>query len=213
MSVIDTPLLAASTFTSRCIVAGIRTFISLSLFAMWDIIPHCVPLARCDRLPSMQTPPPYQVNFSISAGRLSPLPQALWVYFCDKATAMSMLKSCEAIDPHAVLVDVIRDKTLPDGAYRLPFPQIESTDPTSDVSCYQIVGTVALKGGAAALLAEFAGWLADALSGAEVDPLDVQAQNIAHGGKSRLFAYVSPYDPADSDCYWADAPVLGGMAL
>lgn len=162
----------------------------------------------------MQTQPPYMVNYGGPAGRYQLVPQALWTQFCSFSDAQLMLSAAREIDPSAVCLDILDEHTpLPPGVARFPVP-INATQVT-DISVYVIFGNVPMKGEGItpATLYEFAGWLSDTKNGL-YDPLDAQATNIQSNvnNKSRLYAYVSPFDPADSDCYWADGPVLGGMA-
>jgi len=165
----------------------------------------------------MQQQPPFLVNFLSWGGRLVPVPRELWYLFVPRADALLMLEFASKLDPNAQLFDVLDPRAaLPIQISRPQF-QVQPMNPmqATDISIYVILGNVPLKGsgGRTALLCENAGWLADTHAGM-YDSLDAEATDIQgnRNQRSALYAYVSPNDPADSDCYWADSPALGGLA-
>lgn len=160
----------------------------------------------------MLTPPPFQVNFSLSGFLLQPVPRGDWDLFCTAADALQRLQDVQVHCANAILVDLLSTtKPLPDGVAPLPLAFYATS--ASNISIYIIHGTLTLKDGSTvATVYEYAGNLTDRKIGSSTG-LDAEAQNLqGHVGKGSLFPYVSSYDSADVEMYWADSAALGGLA-
>lgn len=165
---------------------------------------------------SLQMPAPFPFQ-KIVEGIVQDLPEYEQASFIDYASASAILADVKAVDPDAILVDIINDAQLPvlvnGNAVARPAVTYFKTAPTN-LSIFMVVGSVHARlpnfgGNIYAAVYENAAGLASRLT--KPQGLDLEG----HSGGRAAAVYVSPVTQDYAQVYWTSNgyQIPGGLEL